>query len=54
MTKFKRVILVVVEGLGLGAAPDAAAFSDSGADTLGHLAGHFRARLQLPVLQSLG
>ena len=50
MTKFKRVILVVVEGLGLGAAPDAAVFSDSGADTLGHLADHFRARLQLPTL----
>ena len=54
MTKFKRVILVVVEGLGLGAAPDAAVFSDSGADTLGHLADHFRARLQLPTLQRLG
>ena len=54
MAEFKRVILIVVEGLGLGAAPDAAAFSDGGADTLGHLVGHFRARLQLPVLQGLG
>lgn len=54
MTRFKRVILVVVEGLGLGAAPDAAAFADRGADTLGHLSSHFRARLQLPTLQKMG
>ena len=54
MAEFKRVILVIAEGLGLGAAPDAAEFADNGADTLGHLRRHFRARLQLPTLQKLG
>lgn len=39
MAEFKRVILVIAEGLGLGAAPDAAEFADNGADTLGHLFG---------------
>ena len=45
---------MIAEGLGLGAAPDAAEFADNGADTLGHLRRHFRARLQLPTLQKLG
>lgn len=54
MADFKRVVLVIVEGLGLGAAPDAAAFADNGSDTLGHLVEYFRARLQLPTLQRMG
>ncbi|MGM9892158.1 phosphopentomutase [Limosilactobacillus sp.] len=52
--KFNRIIMVVVDGLGIGSAPDAAHFADQGADTLGSLVRHFRARLQLPVLTSLG
>lgn len=54
MTEFKRVVLIIVEGLGLGAAPDAAVFADNGADTMGHLCNHFRVRLQLPTLQKMG
>ena len=33
-----RVILAVLDSFGLGGAPDAAAFGDEGADTLGHIA----------------
>ena len=34
---FRRAIVVVCDGLGVGAAPDAAAFGDQGSDTLGHV-----------------
>ncbi|MDR1778171.1 MAG: phosphopentomutase [Clostridiales Family XIII bacterium] len=33
----KRVILIVLDSLGVGAMPDAAAYGDTGADTLGHI-----------------
>jgi phosphopentomutase len=56
-------MLVVLDSLGVGGAPDAAAFGDAGADTLGHIAawcargqhegGRGRA-LALPNLQRLG
>lgn len=52
--KFDRVVVVVIDGLGIGSAPDAAHFADQGADTLGRLVSHFRARLQLPTLTGLG
>ncbi len=48
-----RVALVVLDGLGIGAAPDSDAFGDGGSDTLGNVAravGGF----ELPYLESLG
>ncbi|MBW8349143.1 phosphopentomutase [Bacillus sp. IITD106] len=36
--KFKRIHLIVLDSVGIGEAPDAAAFNDEGADTLGHIA----------------
>lgn len=33
-----RVFLIVMDSFGIGGAPDAAAFGDAGADTLGHIA----------------
>ena len=48
---------MVMDSFGIGAAPDAEAFGDSGADTLGHIAAR-RAQagnpLSLPVLAGLG
>ena len=49
----RRVILIVLDSLGIGALPDAAAFGDQGADTLGHIAAH-RKDLALPALCRLG
>ncbi|PYE32002.1 phosphopentomutase [Idiomarina fontislapidosi] len=53
----KRAIVVVLDSFGLGAAPDAEKFGDTGADTLGHIAEH-RLRqnqpLQLPHMAQLG
>ncbi len=48
-----RVLLLILDGVGCGAAPDAEIYGDSGADTLGHI---FAAcsDLRLPTLCSLG
>ncbi len=47
----KRVFLIVLDSLGIGAATDAAAFGDGGADTLRSLV---KAGAQLPTLWGLG
>jgi phosphopentomutase len=48
-----RVILLVLDGLGVGAAPDASQYGHQGADTLGHLC-QASPGLRLPNLQELG
>ena len=48
-----RVFLIVLDGVGIGALPDAGAYGDEGANTLGHVA-EFADGLTLPHLQSLG
>lgn len=60
-----RAILIVLDSVGVGAAPDAASFGDAGADTLGHIreaalmgqadrAGLRSGPLRLPNLEALG
>ncbi len=49
----KRAIIIVADGVGCGGAPDAAAYGDAGADTLGNLA-RAVGGLALPHLQALG
>ena len=51
--RFKRAIILVADGVGCGGAPDAAAYGDAGADTLGNLA-RAVGGLALPNLQALG
>lgn len=48
-----RVFLLVMDSLGIGGAPDAAAYGDEGADTLGHIAAA-AGPLDLPTLSALG
>lgn len=52
-----RALLLVLDSVGIGGAPDAALFGDAGASTLGHIRDH-RARggrpLNLPNLAALG
>ncbi len=48
-----RVVLLVLDGLGIGAAPDAYLYGDEGANTLGHLA-EAVGGLELPALERLG
>jgi len=48
-----RVFLIVLDGVGVGEAPDAAAYGDAGSDSVGNTARAVGA-LELPVLGSLG
>ncbi len=49
---FARVLVIVLDGVGIGALPDAERYGDRGSDTLGNLAR--RVPLGLPVLRSAG
>ena len=50
--RFRRIILIVLDSLGVGEMPDAADYGDQGSDTLGNIA---RARpLNIPNLAKLG
>ena len=53
MSRFKRVFLIVIDSMGIGAMPDAEKFGDAGVDTLGHISDtveHFN----IPNLRKLG
>ena len=51
-TKFNRIVLMVLDSAGIGEMPDAAAWGDAGADTLGNI---LKSRkVNLPNLQQLG
>ncbi len=52
MNAFKRVILLVLDSVGIGALPDAEAYGDLGANTLGHI--DEAVGLPLPNLAKLG
>jgi phosphopentomutase len=47
-----RAIVLVLDSVGIGALPDAAAYGDEGSDTLGHIAS--AVPLALPTLRALG
>jgi phosphopentomutase len=51
-SKFKRIVLMVLDSAGIGEMPDAADWGDAGADTLGHILES--RRVSLPNLQKLG
>lgn len=53
MSKFKRIFTIVIDSLGVGALPDAAAYGDAGTDTLGHIAENTDP-FHIPNLQKLG
>ena len=48
----KRVFLIVLDSVGAGALPDAAAYGDAGANTLGHIIA--QAKPHLPHMQAMG
>ena len=49
----KRAAIIVLDGVGIGAAPDQAAYGDAGSDTLGNVA-RVVGGLRLPNLERLG
>ncbi len=52
MTRFNRVVVIVLDSVGIGALPDASEYGDAGSDTLGNIAR--RIPLKVPTLRSLG
>jgi phosphopentomutase len=49
----KRAVVIVLDGVGIGPAPDAAAYGDEGSDTLGHVARACEG-FRLPRLERFG
>ena len=49
----KRAIIIILDGVGIGAAPDAESYGDAGSDTLGNVA-RALGGLDLPRLERLG
>src|SRR5436853_7873910 len=49
---FNRMVIIVLDGAGIGAMPDAANWGDAGSDTFGHICES--RQLHLPNLQGLG
>lgn len=52
-TQYRRIVCLVADGFGVGAAPDAGEYGDEGSDTLGHIAQSVGG-LKLPNLEKLG
>jgi len=52
MAPIERVILIIIDGFGVGELPDASRYGDQGSDTLGHIAA--KVGLMIPHLQKLG
>lgn len=52
--KWNRIIVIVMDSVGCGGAPDAEKFGDAGADTLGHIDAVIPGGLQVPHLRRLG
>ena len=50
--RFRRVIVIVMDSVGIGELPDASSYGDQGSNTLGNIAK--RVPLRLPTLRSLG
>ena len=50
---YKRIIILVMDSVGIGHAPDAAKFNDEGSNTLGHIEST-AGLIHCPILRSLG
>lgn len=53
MKQYKRVFVIVIDSLGIGAMPDGERFGDVGVNTLGHISESVES-FQIPTLQKLG
>ncbi len=51
---FSRILVIVLDSVGIGALPDASQYGDEGAHTLGHIAETRKGKLALPHLEQLG
>ena len=53
MKEYKRIFVIVLDSLGIGAMPDSEAFGDVGVDTLRHILDTM-GKLEIPNLKKLG
>ncbi|MDE7015809.1 MAG: phosphopentomutase, partial [Kineothrix sp.] len=53
MNEYKRIFVIVLDSLGIGAMPDSPAFGDEGVNTLGHILEKM-GTLDIPNLKKLG
>ena len=53
MKKFKRVVVIVIDSVGIGSMPDANKYNDDGANTIVHTANAVHG-INLPTLENLG
>lgn len=53
METYKRVFVIVLDSLGIGAMPDSEKFGDKGVDTFGHILDKM-GKLDIPNLRNLG
>lgn len=53
MGKYKRIFVIVLDSMGIGAMPDSQTFGDEGVDTLGHILDSM-GTLKIPNLKKLG
>lgn len=53
MEKYRRIFVIVLDSLGIGAMPDSPRFGDEGVDTFGHILERMET-LEIPHLQKLG
>ncbi|EGL35073.1 phosphopentomutase [Megasphaera lornae] len=52
--RFKRIIVIVMDSVGAGNSSDAAAFGDTGANTLGHIDAAMEGGLKIPNMRRMG
>ena len=53
MKEYKRIFVIVLDSLGIGAMPDSETFGDVGVDTLGHILDTM-GTLEIPNLKKMG
>lgn len=53
MSKYKRIFVIVLDSLGIGAMPDSPQFGDEGVDTFGHILNRM-GMIDIPNLKKLG
>ena len=53
MNKIERILIIILDGVGIGELPDASRFGDEGSHTLGNIADHVGG-LELPNLEKMG
>ena len=53
MNEYKRIFVIVLDSLGIGAIPDSPRFGDEGVDTFGHILEKMKT-LDIPNLRKLG